>query len=245
VKNLFEIDLNIDGQIKGIYFGIPELDEEIQEMYSFRYKSYLKHNYIDCNEDEKDIDEYDRGQSVYFVAKIDGNIIGTVRLIKEKYLPTEKDCFNFLEPKAMQLLPRENRGEVGRLIIEKYKDDIYLPRHLILIGLFYCVLLYSNQNGIRGGYSFIKNTLKIKLEKLKFPFCIIDEFKQIYGNGVLKKYFSNQDDKVWPIYYIVADIEKYLNKIINNIIIFKIINSNKVFLRSKILFNLYIWLHAL
>ena len=231
------ITLKVNKENKVLSFGIPDNDEELQEMFKFRYKIYLQHNYISENLDQKDIDEYDGGLSKYFIASVDNRIIGTIRLIRDTYLPTEKDCFKFAEPQSIANIPSGNRAELGRLIIEKYSDKIFLPRHLVLLGLLLCVTEYALENDLRGGYSFIKNSLKIKLDKLKFPFHSIENFEQVYNQKLLSNYFNSIDDPVWPIYYLTFEVNKYLNKIFSNKIFFKKVDNNFVF-RNQFIFNI-------
>jgi N-acyl-L-homoserine lactone synthetase len=204
------------GEIKEIEFGHPTNQAEMKEMFRFRYKTYLKHGYIEADyfKDGLDCDEYDKdGKAVYFIAKTEGRLIGSVRLIIDNILPTEKDCFDFQEPVAMKNIARNQRGEVSRLIVEKLGKDKYFPRHLVMLGLISCLIDYAKSNNLDGGYGFIKDKLKKKLEKIKIPLVIINNFKQKYSQELLYGYFHNKKDPVWPIYYIVKDLNIYINKI--------------------------------
>lgn len=237
MKVINEIELKVKGKKKSIYFGIPEGDE-IDLMYQFRYRIYFNHGYINQHESGKDVDEYDKGKSVYFIAKIDDRIIGTVRLIHDDYLPTEKDCFEFEEPKVIKNISRIHRVELGRLIVERYQDNNFLPRNLVMLGLFFSVVEYSKSNNFIAGYSFIKDTLKIKLDTLKIPYHPIEEFKIIYSKGILEKYFNDSVNKVRPIYYLVSEIDSYISKVFRNIIFFKKIDHNKYKFRNSFLLRL-------
>jgi len=213
---IFDLPLS-DGNIKSIEFGHPETAKEKQEMYRFRYENYLRHNYIDANQfkDGLDRDEYDLdGKCVYFMAKVDGQIIGTVRLIIDDPLPTEKDCFLFTEPEKMKLVDRRKRAELSRLIVDRYMPDKHFPRHFIMLGLLFCTISYSKENGLTAGYGFIKDSLKKKLIKIRIPIHFIDEFKQVYGDGILHNYFSDDKNPVWPIYYFADEVDRYLNLVI-------------------------------
>ena len=82
------LNIRIQKSNETIFFGIPEGKKELDEMFKFRYKSYLRHNYIDKNNSERDVDEYDNGRSSYFVAKVNDKLIGTARIIRDNfYLP--------------------------------------------------------------------------------------------------------------------------------------------------------------
>ena len=220
MKVLFEISLKLDRDLKTIFFGIPE-GEEVDEMYGFRYRNYLIHAYIEKNSTEKYIDEYDDGRSVYFIAKIDNRIIGSVRLIRDYYLPTEKDCFKFEEPEILKIVIRDRRAEIGRLIIEKYSERAFLPRNLVMFGLMGVLINYAKNKHIEGGYAFIKNSLKSKLDYLKFPYHKIENYTLVYNNGVLKKYFFDQVNPAIPIVYLTDEIDLYINRILNNKFLFK------------------------
>lgn len=136
MRILKEIQLKLNNKDKIIFFGIPDNQQEMDEMHKLRYKVYSERNYIDknCFKDEKEKDEYDENKSYHFIAKIDDRIIGTARLITDHYLPTEKDCFKFNEPKKLKKVPRENRAEISRLIVDKYDNDknIYIFRVILL-----------------------------------------------------------------------------------------------------------------
>jgi len=205
-----------NGENKEIEFGHPSNLTEMKNMFRFRHESYLRHGYIRANyfKDGLDLDEYDKnGKAVYFLAKSEGRIIGTVRLIINKILPTEKDCFDFKESIAMKKISRSRRGEVSRLIVEKFGDDKYFPRHLVMLGLLSCMIDYAKSHDLEGGYGFIKDKLKKKLEKIKMPLVIIKNFKQKYSKELLYNYFNDKKDPVWPIYYIVKDAEAYFKKV--------------------------------
>lgn len=238
MKVLKTIDLKFKGELKSIFFGIPEGDE-LKDMFKFRYANYLKKGYIESNNFGVEKDEYDDGRSFYFIAVIDSRIIGSVRLIKDEYLPTEKECFDFSEPESMKKVSRDKRVEMGRLIVEKYSDDYQLPRHLVLLGLIFAVVSFCRQKNYTGGYAFIKNSLKIKLDNLKFPIHYIENFKQIYNEGVLKKYFSNHQDIVWPVYYLIDEVSSYIDRIFGNKIFFKKHSEDHYRFRNNFLIKLF------
>ncbi len=220
-------------------FGFPNNDKELKEMYKLRNDVYIKKNYIDKNyyQSGLDIDKYDKeNKCVYFIAKINNQIIATARLIKDKYLPTEKDCFDFQEPEQIKKINRSRRAEISRLIVI-HPHGYFLPRHLIMFGIFDEICNYCLNNNIEGGYGFIKDKLKDKLLKIKAPIYFIENFKQKYRGELLYRYFNNPSDPVWPIYYLTNDFYKYL-KIIK-IIFFKKKKENffKLRLFSRLFFR--------
>ena len=204
-----------NGQIKTVIFGHPNTEQEKDAMFRFRLKAYLKKNYIKVNhyKDGRDYDEYDKDKkSVYFIAKVDDKIIGSARLIFDDPLPTRKECFIFEDPEKIKKIHPDNRAELGRLIAIKYNKNKYFQKHLIMLSLFEVITNYCKKNNIEGGYSFIKNKLKEKFEKISFPVHTIENAKQIYTGKTLHNYFQDKNDKVWPIYFLTQEIQQYLTK---------------------------------
>ncbi len=238
MKVIKELQLKVGGEDKVIFFGMPDSKEEIGEMHQLRYKVYSSRNYIDRKLflDGFEKDEYDEKQKcAYFIAKIDGKIIGTVRLIQDDFLPTEKECFQFEEPDQIKQIPRSQRAELGRLIVVPYGNNVYLPRNLVTMFLINSLLLYGLENKILGGYAFIKNNLRIKLEKLKMPIHLISGFVQVYPrDGMLAGYFGDSANKVVPMYFIVEEFEKYTDKIIENSLMFKKAGGRRYILRDNL-----------
>lgn len=235
-----KVSLRIHRRIKNLIFGLPDNKNEFDEMFKFRYRNYLKHNYIEHNITEKDIDEYDyNNKCYYFIAKIDNRIIGCVRLIRDYYLPTEKECFKFMEPQQMKAISRDSRTEISRLIVEQFSKDMSLPRHLVLLGLIKVICDYGEEKKLFGGYSFIKKTLEIKLDRLKFSYHKIKNYKQIYNGTILKKYFNDFKNSVIPIYYFFHEVKIYINKIFNNRLLFSKQSEKDYIFRSIFLWNLY------
>lgn len=210
---------NGDGSEEVIDFGIPESEKEFFEMYKIRYDVYLKHDYI-YGEDypggfEKD--EYDDGRSVYFIAIIKDSVVGSARLIKDDVLPVKKDCFDFDDPERMKNISPSRIAEIGRLVSKKfeYKEGVFIPRHVVMLGLFYTIVSYSLQNNIVAGYAFIKKSLYGKFKKLSIPFYEIEKYHQKYNGRTLEKYFHKKESDVVPVYYFAEDLERYFEKVFN------------------------------
>lgn len=238
MKILNTLKLKIDKKEKEIFFGLAETNQELEEMFRLRYQVYSARDYIDADLFpeclEKDVCDAEN-KCVYFIAKIDDKIIGTVRLIRDYYLPTEKECFDFKEPQDMAKISRTQRAEIGRLIVIPHKiNGQYLPRHLGMLFLMDALLKYATQNNILGGYAFIKSKLEKKLVKIKIPFHIINPHTQIYPqNGVIYKYFNQKDDPVVPIYFINGEVQKRLDEILGNKLMFKKIGEDNFVLREN------------
>lgn len=231
-----KIRFNAGKEWKVVKFGLTSTDKEKEQMFKLRHKVYLKHKYIDEVKSGVEMDEYDNERSTYFIATIDDKIIGSVRLIRDEFLPTEKECFEFTEPKEMSIIRRNKRCELGRLIVDR--QDYDLPRHIIMLGLINTVTEHALKEGIEGGYSFIKNSLKIKLDKLKFPFHDIRPFKQVYSKGVLLPYFQDKNDIVYPVFYLVSETKEYLNKLFGNKLMFKEEGDGTIKLKNNLIYKL-------
>lgn len=213
MKVLKTITSKLDnGKKKDILIGHPDSEEEFREMYKLRCDIYVKKGYIEETfyPNGLDFDEYDdQGKCVYFIAKVNKKIIGTVRIIIDEYLPTEKECFDFEEPIDMKNISRENRAEIGRLIVSRYNKHEHFPKRVIMIGMLSEVTSYFKKNNIEGGYSFIKNKLRKKLKTINAPFHVIRDFKQKYKGEIMRNYFNDCDDKVYPVYFITNELDNY------------------------------------
>lgn len=238
MKILNELSLKIDKKKKTIYFGMPDSEKEIKEMFNLRYlvyksKNYLK-NKLTVNLSDKDIYDLEK-KCFYFIATLDDKIIGTVRLIKTDPLPTESECFNFKEPLQMGKISRIQRAELSRLISIPYDVDKYLPRNIVLLFLMKSVFDFCLKNNISGGYSFITKKLYIKIKKLKVPFHLINNYVLIYSkDGLLSPYFSQKDNPIYPIYFLINEFDHYLKEVFENRKIFKKESNKKFFLKSNI-----------
>lgn len=225
MKVLKEVQVKLNNVNKIIYFGIPTNSNELEEMFRLRYEEYSKRGYIkkELFPSKTEQDRHDKeNKCSYFIAIIDNKIIGTARLVKNYYLPTEKDCFNFNEPETIKAMPREKRGEIGRLISERYNiDGKFFPRYLIMLGIIEDIVNFALKEDLIGGYSFVKKSLEAKFKKIGLPFHRIKSFTQIYSGEHLEGYFNDKKDPVIPIYYLREEVKEYLDRIFNNKKIFK------------------------
>lgn len=206
------------GQRKIIYFGSPDSEMELDEMYALRFNVYSRNGYFDTNKKhhtQKDIDDYDHyGKCHYVIAVIDGRIIGAVRLIQTSPLPTEV-FFDFTPPKIINEIEPAHRAEISRLVIDQYSKDSFLPRNLILLFLIKILLVKGNDLGIVGGYAFIKKNLFEKLNRLKVPVMSIKLHVQRYpSDGVLYNYFNQDQNPVSPSFFISSEVEAYIEGVL-------------------------------
>ena len=226
-----------------ILFGETTTDNEKQEVYKLRYKIYSEQGYIDSTKYSNlfETDEYDSvGKSQYFIAAIKEKdnlrLIGCIRSIFSDVLPTEL-AFYIKEPEELRSIPRANRFEIGRFVIvppDKLKKD-YLPRGIVMLFLLNTVSNYAIKKNLLGGYAFIKQSLNIKLRRLKFPVGYIKEYKQHYPkHGVLYKYFTQVNDPVIPIFFVTKLFFQYTENIICNRFMFRREGDNTFLFRSNV-----------
>lgn len=210
INNYFLKNIGLDDKLT-IYF--PSSDEEKKEIFKFRYLHYLKHGYIDSNSFGLDSDEYDYyGNTITIVVKSESQqrIVACVRIIRENPLPIIKDCFDFKEPFCVKIFGSGRVFEVSRLIIDKYSEDYFLPRHLVLFIIIKEIFIFSKKNGYLFSYAFVKKKLFIKLKKIYFPLFKIHKYIIKYKSGILFKYFNQNDDPVIPVYFNLFFVGFYL-----------------------------------
>lgn len=229
------LQLKIGGKIRTIQFGRPSSESEKEEMFKLRHRVYSKKGFIDPSPSQLDKDEFDtKEETAYFIAKIEGRVLGAVRLIFDTPLPTER-FFQFSVPPEIKKIPEEKRAEVSRLVVEKYNEKEYLPRNLVTLFLIECLVAHAEERGIDGGYSFIKESLLRKLDKLNTPLHFIDKYKVMYpSDGVLFKYFSQENDKVAPVFFLTEEIHSWTHQLISNERILAPKEENVHFLREGI-----------
>ncbi len=224
---------------KTIEFGIANTPEELEKIFKLRFEEYSKRDYIfnERYQDKREVDFYDGLISTkYFCAFLEGKLIGTIRLITEKPLPTEQ-YFDFTPPDEIKNLPKEKLAELGRFIVIPPDRDkkIFLPRNVVLLFLIEVLVTYAKEQGLVGGYAFIKQSLIIKLKKLSAPIKQIPVYKMHYpDDGSLYKYFYQKENPVFPCYYVLEDFQKYLNKLIHSEWLFKKIGIGHFQLRSNL-----------
>jgi len=181
--------------------GYPETKEELDAMFELRTEVYKQEGYITA---EDDIDQYDLdNKCVYFIAKIDEKLVGTVRLVIDDPLPTEL-YFDFEEPEEIARIPRNKRGEISRLIgIAKGMN------HLVSLGLIKAIIEWAKENDFWGGYSSIfKGNFNEAFSMLAQP---ISSATMKYDSELLHNYFY-KGEKVLPIYYIRDEAAEFVEK---------------------------------
>lgn len=193
-----------------IYFGIPENKSELGQMFSLRYESYLEHGYIEPNDSQVDIDEYDNLDNTYYIiAILNGEIVGTARLIKSQPLPTIGDCYTFKEPSEITGVEPSKLGEISRLIA-RYPLSPRMPVHTILFGILNALSSLAEIYSVEAGYCFVKKTLYDIFSTVNVVVHKIEPYQQKYNKTYLLKYFQSESNPVCPVYFTTQEIKDSL-----------------------------------
>jgi len=192
---------------------VPNTESEMNSMFRFRYDQYLKHGYININDEGLDRDEYDiNGMAYYFniFSVKQKRILASVRLIISDPLPIIKDCFTFKEPLLVRAISKGKKCEISRLIVDAYDSEHFLPRNMLMLILVNAIQKYCHKNSIFFAYAFVKESLLLKLKKIFFPIFTIRKYRQKYRGSILKPYFSQASNVVIPAYFISPVLRIYL-----------------------------------
>jgi len=238
MKKIITLQVIFRKKINFIDFGIATTPKEvldIQRLRQYKYvqKKYFSSNYAERKYDQDDLDKDE--DTILLFAQLNGKeTIGTVRIIQPDILPTE-EYFSFSEPRRIEDISRNQRVEISRLVIARPKDDINIPRNLLLLFLIQSMIFVAKQRGIQGGYAFLKAGIRGKLRYLNIPIHYIRNYTQRYPReGILAPYFGDPKDKVIPIYFLVEEISSYLTEQVNNKKMFVQIDENTYRLRKNL-----------
>ena len=204
-------------------------------MFKLRHKVYVeREKYISKDNtiktaDIKEIDSYDEsGKCVYFAAVVNGEMVGSTRIIRTNPLPIQKNYYSFEEPDLLKDVSAEKKVEIGRLISTGHYGDISLPKHLIMLGMFDSIVQYAKNNEIIGGYGAVKVKILSKFKKMSIPVRKIDSYEVIYSSeneDPLDNFFNNPQSPVVPIFFIDSDMIKYFNNFFSCRLLFKKIDE--------------------
>ena len=234
-----ELQLTLGGKTKIIRFGEAETEEELNKIFKLRFDSYSSKGYIDPTRfpNGLETDDYDTKKDCrYFLAELDGKAVSTIRIIFDEILPTEK-YFSFNEPDEIKTIPRKNRAELGRFIVipPDREKGIFLPRNIVMLFIFDLVVDFGINNGILGGYSFVKDNLYKKLQKMRAPIHPIIPYKQHYPNdGVIRGYFNQPENPVIPCYFVTSEFKKFIDGMFKNSWIFRKKDETKFILKKNL-----------
>lgn len=229
MKTYFSVSF---GRSSSMDFGIANNTNEILEYKKIRKRVYVKHDYIVDNGRDIDEDEYDNDKTVYIIASDKDGIVGGARLIFSEKLPIEKDCFVFYG-KDNSILA-DKKVEIGRLVVDIGARK-FVPRNVTMLGIFFVASTYLLDEEYQTGYAFIKKSLLIKLQNLKAPFQIIENYKQVYNKKLLYKYFNDKNNPVVPVVFNIKETHSYCREMFNKKIFFK--KTEK----GYIIRNIFIW----
>lgn len=195
-----------------IKFGVPVTDVELNQMYRLRHDRYVEKGYIMPQQTGLDIDHHDRNNDCeYIAAMIDGQIIGTVRLIVADPLPTES-YFLFQEPEILSGISRERRGEVSRLVVAKGSKG---AQHMTALGLICTLYMEASRAGIEGGYLYVKPHLARVLQSLGIPLHSVGPYAmQCDPADYMSGYFLEHEQTL-PFAYLAEEVGEAMSIVIN------------------------------
>lgn len=218
MKLLKKLTVEIGGEEVTIQFGHPDSEAELKEIFNLRYKVYSKYGYIDQSVflERTESDLYDaNGQCIYFVAMVGNRAIGFVRLVKPP-LPIQA-AYTFRVPNE---LADAEVYELGRLVVDRYSDDVHTPRNIILLFLTLCLAEYCEDNKINYAYAFLKKKLMKKLKTLGMPFTLVTPFTLTYPvDGPMAPYFYNDEDPAEPSYFTLQAVNTFLDETVKSLFI--------------------------
>jgi len=186
--------------------GYPETKEELDAMFRLRAEVYRREGYITDQQNGKDGYDLDN-KCVYFIAKIDEKLVGTGRLVIDDPLPTEV-YFDFEEPEEMSHIPRNKRGEIGRMI-----GVVREMNHLVLLSLVKAMMEFGKENDILGGYAFMQRYVVQFLDSMRFPIHLVEPYALKNGEGPFYDYLEKSGgSEVLPIYYLRDEGIQFMEK---------------------------------
>lgn len=238
---LRELVVTLDDGEHTISFGKPTTEKEYQMMYELRHAEYARRGYITKKDGAEPLEHDsfdDLPETQHFIALYDQEkVIGTVRVISQEKLPTEK-YFDGLEvPEYVVNLKPTEKLELGRLIVVPPDRDagIFLPRNVVMLFMFSTLTHYGLDRGYKGGLSFVKNSLLKKLERVQFPIEALSFTQQNYPHdGVLFPYFNQPEDPVTPIAFSLEAVAAFCDKLITNRFVFKQESPERYSLQSNL-----------
>ncbi len=242
MNTLSKLHLSLGGKKIVVEFGIPKGKKDFDDMFELRQQVYSEKKYFHDSflENKKDFDDYDRPKNcVYFIARAGGKMVGTVRLVQDDPLPTER-FFDFAPPRKIRKYKSREKAELSRLVIIKHSSFVYFPRNIILLFFISVLVKYAKQNNIINGYAFLKKGIRMKLKKLKVPIHLIRKYKQRYPDrGMLERYFNERNDKVIPMFFEVDEIGDYIEKLFQNKRMFERKSDGEYILRNNV-YNIFL-----
>ncbi len=207
-------------------FGIPTNKIEREKIFKLRYTVYiLEKGYRESKATVKkqEYDKYDRKvRTQYFMALLGKKLVGTIRLVVGRPLPVMEDYFEFQEPKETKKFSSNQIAEISRAISRP--RGAALPRHIVSLGLFFCLLQWSSKHNIKVEYEVVKKDLAIKLKKINLPLHKIKNFslKNTPLTREYSGYFKKNTNNLFIFYFFTRKVQNQLEKILSKMQYLKI-----------------------
>ncbi len=218
-----------NGNARILSCGLITSKEMQKQMFEQRLRIYNKYKYFDPAQAgalSEDTDAHDTPSIATYVGiSLDGRLLGSMRLLHTSPLPLFK-TFTFNTPE--QFNSAKKMGELSRLVVERTKEDSFIPRNVLMLFLADVALTYAQKEGFDVGCAYIKSKLIGKLRLLRMPFTSLQDFSCAYPkDGMMAPYFYNQPDDVpVPCFFHVTDIATFLHEVLRNTSLFEQSGTN-------------------
>lgn len=185
------IDQSQERILSPFIFKMAETEEELTAMYSFRYKIFCEQRgYLDALDGQSlESDDYDRN-SVHFIAINEkGEIVGTIRLIKNSRigLPVEKYFGIDLRDRTTDV---SSCVEISRLSVLSSKNSINNP---IAFGLYKACYDYCTEHRLLNWYAILDKKINRLFNYYGYTFKQIGETRECLGDSTAP-FLMNLDD---------------------------------------------------
>lgn len=227
-------------------WGQPETESEFNEMYLLRLELYRRKNLISNTKLKLDTDYADTNGCHYFVCRYLGRFIGSTRMIYNQKLPTEELYFDIDLPEELKNAPVEHKVEIGRLTSSLKDLPKFIPRHLVVIGLFKVMLDFSYENGYYYAIGTVKEHVKNRFDLIDFPVTYFS-YKGIKYNPKIQEdpldnfFDTNLTGGLFPMYIHVDNIALYVNSFLENKYIFYKLQNKVYRLNSKLAYDILLY----
>lgn len=220
-----------------ILFRQISTQEDLDKMHTQRYRVYAKYGYLNLDkfDSESDVDIFDQsGSCTYIGAWCGDRLLGSVRAIRSDILPIEK-FFEFRKPVSIENYNTNQSMELSRLVIERTDGDKDIPRNIVMLFMTDMLLDLAQEANLQIGYAYLKERLINKMRLLRMPTTTIGEHTCIYPkDGPMSPYFyDHSDDMPIPSFFIIDEIDDYMNNILSNKHMFDIIDEEQKKYRLK------------
>lgn len=218
MKILKKLIVPTESQHVEITFGIAD-ESDLDKIFKLRHAVYHKHAYfseeIEPGEHEKDIDAYDRHDTVYVCAYIKDRLLGCMRLVYGPDMPILK--YFTIDSQEISGIDISKSFEIGRLVIQRTEQDRQIPKNIVMMMMFLLAAQTAEEQKIPIAFAYIKQKLLGKLSLLRLKVHTFKKFSCVYPrDGKMNRYFYNPSDAPIPAYISLHDARIFCENILSN-----------------------------